>query len=620
MSSGRINVRKGTCPVAGCKKETSRLDRHLMTHTELNKTVRRNALEACKRQKILGDLASLRASNPEEPMVSTLDIDEAQDVSDVPPVPEEEVEECSNPGCKAQKKKLQDEVADLSKQIDTLTEALRDVSRKYRLLRKRSLPTPSGQVARVTRTLLSAISSPEEKEGPEQSVAEPEEQEEEGPGPSKKTRTTTMAHPFPDHVPALNQLMEEIQGHWEGVDPTPKLRNNVSSKVFRIKNFLAHMSAGQTNLASFVFLDNRAKIRSWLSFLRQCQISEPTIHHYLKNVLQFLQYIKETPPPTCRLSRVALIGIRRELQNLMRPVRRSVAVHEVAVKQAKEGRLIPKATLRACREAAKKKIPEILDLLESGAERKTQWSFYGHLTAYWASIYGHRCGVFQNLTIQEVEDAHKTGSEGHFVINISAHKTNQAFGAAQLALDKEEYGWLEKFLSLRSTLLGGKDATYFFFTSKAGSCKNLNQYFQEAWASMGLQGTPTFTDVRTSIATHAKNTHCPDDRRKVAQFMCHDTATADRFYALNLNAKQAAEHRRLFETAVAGDEAEPAESTKQATRPKRKSATPQKRPALTSPSASPSTSASSPHASPSQELEVKESTSVSIANLFSGID
>ncbi|KAL0173549.1 hypothetical protein M9458_029517, partial [Cirrhinus mrigala] len=43
----------------------------------------------------------------------------------------------------------------------------------------------------------------------------------------------------------------------------------------------------------------------------------------------------------------------------------------------------------------------------------------------------------------------------------------------------------------------------------------------------------------------AKNTHCPDDRRKVAQFMCHDTATADRFYALNLNAKQAAEHRRL---------------------------------------------------------------------------
>ncbi len=145
--------------------------------------------------------------------------------------------------------------------------------------------------------------------------------------------------------------------------------------------------------------------------------------------------------------------------------------------------------------------------------------------------------MFQNLTIKEVDDARKTASEGHFVINvsgslsvclslsfslsvwlykkkkkhlccfslflqISAHKTNQAFGAAQLALDQEEYGWLEEFLSLRSTLVGGKDAKYFFYTSKTSSCKNLNQYFQEAWASMGLAGTPTFTDVRTAIATH----------------------------------------------------------------------------------------------------------------------
>lgn len=87
-------------------------------------------------------------------------------------------------------------------------------------------------------------------------------------------------------------------------------------------------------------------------------------------------------------------------------------------------------------------------------------------------------------------------------LQISAHKTNQAFGAAQLAMDAEEYGWLEEFLSMRSTLVGGKDAHYFFFTSKPSSCKNLNQYFQEAWAGMGLPGTPTFTDVRTSIATH----------------------------------------------------------------------------------------------------------------------
>lgn len=101
-------------------------------------------------------------------------------------------------------------------------------------------------------------------------------------------------------------------------------------------------------------------MRSWLLFLRQAKISEPTIHHYLKNVAQFLQFVNETPPPTCRLSSVTLFGLRREIRSMIRPVRRSVAVHRVAVKQAKEGRLISKATLRACQEAAKKRIPEIL--------------------------------------------------------------------------------------------------------------------------------------------------------------------------------------------------------------------------------------------------------------------
>lgn len=147
---------------------------------------------------------------------------------------------------------------------------------------------------------------------------------------------------------------------------------------------------------------------------------------------------------------------------------------------------------------------------------------------------------------------------------------------------------------MRSILVGGKDAHYFFFTSKPSICKNLNQYFQEAWAGMGLPGTPTFTDVRNSIATHvsipvlfsgvcvcllltfhqcfslsiqAKNTHCPDDWYKVAKFMCYDTSTADRFYALNLNAKQTAEHRRLFEIAVRGEETTPVKKVETRKRP-----------------------------------------------------
>lgn len=122
---------------------------------------------------------------------------------------------------------------------------------------------------------------------------------------------------------------------------------------------------------------------------------------------------------------------------------------------------------------------------------------------------------------------------------------------------------------------------------------------------MGLPGTPTFTDVRTAIATHAKNTHCPEDRHKVAQFMCHTTTTADRFYALNLNAKQAAEHRRLFDTAVVGEEAEEAEeadSPRQQGAKKRKVTKPHKMPAEEkSPSTSPMLSNSPPDAEEGQK-------------------
>lgn len=210
-----------------------------------------------------------------------------------------------------------------------------------------------------------------------------------------------------------DQVIEEFRGHHEGTDPSPKLINNVSSKIFRIKNFVAYLSAGQTDLASMTFINNAAKMQSWILFLRQAKISEPKIHPYLKNVARFLQFVNETPPPTCRLSCFALFGLRREIRSMIHPVRRSMAVHQVAVKQAKEGHLISKATLRACQEAAKKRIPEILSkfssplachslashvplnaslffcayCLKTAVEKKDQWSFYGHLTAYWASIY-----------------------------------------------------------------------------------------------------------------------------------------------------------------------------------------------------------------------------------------
>lgn len=141
-----------------------------------------------------------------------------------------------------------------------------------------------------------------------------------------------------------DKLLEEYRRHQEGVDPGPKLQNNVSSKVYRIKKFLGYMSEGKTNLGRLIFLNNTGRIRSWLGTLRKARITETTIHHYMKNLAQFLDYLAETPPPTCRLSKVVMVAIRREVRAMMKSMRRKMVMHQVAVKTAKEGKLIPKSS------------------------------------------------------------------------------------------------------------------------------------------------------------------------------------------------------------------------------------------------------------------------------------
>ncbi|XP_039524694.1 cilia- and flagella-associated protein 251-like [Pimephales promelas] len=57
-----------------------------------------------------------------------------------------------------------------------------------------------------------------------------------------------------------------------------------------------------------------------------------------------------------------------------------------------------------------------------------------------------------------------------------------------------------------------------------------------------------------SLSSQIKFTHSNDDRVKLSKFMCHDTRTADKFYMANLTPQQAMEHRRLFDTALEGEE------------------------------------------------------------------
>ncbi|XP_073781499.1 uncharacterized protein isoform X3 [Danio rerio] len=492
----------------GLSQDASPLGQALKAAREALALGRKEAMGRVKRRKVARELQWLRSTQPAIPVVSQLaSSSEGERDSEGP----EAGRPCADRGCRRATERIQAQLTDLGKQVTKMRSTLLQITRLYRELRK-------GEGGRRRRKRVRRTRSPPAPPAPGRGAAG-------GPTPPEPPEAL---EPTAYHVPALNLLLGEFEGYQLGSEPTARLRNNVTSKLGRIKAFLGYMARGTAEPGNFLFLNQPARIRAWAALLGQTRMAEPTRQHYLKNVAQFLDYLSETPPAACQLSSTALVLIRREVRALIRGIRRRVVVHEVRTKQAKESRLIPKASLVRCHRTAGRKIPALLDSLESNPSTRQQWRFYGFLTGYLTSISGHRCGVFQNLTIQEVEEASRSPDESAYVINITTHKTNRAFGAAQLSLNREEYSWFRRFLALRAGLPGGSQATYFFFTSRASPCRTLNKYFQSAWLSMGLPGKPTFTDVRTAIATHAKNAHSSEDRRKVAQFMCHDTSTSDK--------------------------------------------------------------------------------------------
>ncbi|XP_035989478.1 uncharacterized protein LOC118561474 [Fundulus heteroclitus] len=88
------------------------------------------------------------------------------------------------------------------------------------------------------------------------------------------------------------------------------------------------------------------------------------------------------------------------------------------------------------------------------------------------------------------------------------------------------------------------------FTENFTKIEKLIVPMQAAWLNMGFPGRPTFTDFRTSIATYARNTLSPSARTNISKTMCHDTRTADKFYALHRTASELARIRQNFEAAV----------------------------------------------------------------------
>ncbi|XP_043997412.1 uncharacterized protein LOC122845270 [Gambusia affinis] len=197
------------------------------------------------------------------------------------------------------------------------------------------------------------------------------------------------------------------------------------------------------------------------------------------NVLEFLTYFRDTPPSSSRVPKKSLVAALRAVSTGLRQLSRHVLLRscrsEVQIQEVN-----PKADLSACRRKHRRS-SQILEAFNERPTHPNMRRFYGYLSAYLSSIYGHRTGVLTNMKVAELDEARedaKSGTSG-FVINVKDHKTNKSFGPAQLYLTMGEFAWLELWSELRGKLNPSTDLL--LFNENGQKINNMQQHLQNAW-------------------------------------------------------------------------------------------------------------------------------------------
>ncbi|XP_034055541.1 uncharacterized protein LOC117548991 [Gymnodraco acuticeps] len=527
IANGRINIRCHACIIVGCEYHGTRLDRHLIKdHRELSPEEVRVALRKIKKKVAMDKLQALRQSIPAIEMRTAVDdvFDTDEDVLGHPPALSPHTV-CENQYCR-----------ETSAERDILLNEVRTL--RYKLQKQLNTNQPRAEthtefIEDESVAVASCSTTTAEQSVPPHF----------SPGSSGKGRGNTMRK---IKLPGLMEEYIKAYGeHLNGIDPTPKQRENTISRVSRIKTFILYMIHDRTLMCNWLFLRDVKRIRSWPQSLMDSGKKVTTAAFYLKNVAHFVNYMCDAPCPWTRINRQDLRYITQEVKSGLRSLKRKVVVHQMAVKRNKIDNLPCQADLLSCMTAAKRRIPELLEQMAINPTNATRYLLYGYITLNWSCLYGHRPGVYANLTNAEFIDAGKRGNEYGYLIHVKEHKTANAFGEAQLHLSKQEFDWMKRWMEIKQTL-PCRHSQFFLFTEGRGPSQNLSRDLRMAWKDVGLQGTITFTELRTALADNAKKFHEPVNRKKLSDFMCHNTHTADRFYAFMPDIKEAAEIRNMF--------------------------------------------------------------------------
>ncbi|XP_045076387.1 uncharacterized protein LOC123490410 [Coregonus clupeaformis] len=276
---GRVNIRQERCPVTGCSTHVSRLDRHMDSHTELNRAQRRRALEEVKRRLTMERLAALKASVPAIPVATDFDIvetarQEEEEDNFLDTFAEEEEEEgCTYDYCHCQAPLLR-----LQKAVKERDEALTKKSETFQSIREDNLKLIS-ELHRVRKRYqllkrqmgILRVSPAKERSAKrslsfqaEADTAQEELQLDQVTGSGDQTEEATASGSgskliFPGS--AISVFLEGFRKTCEGPNPNYKLRENCAGKIKRVTQFLNYMAKDETYQSNLIFLTNHDKIR-----------------------------------------------------------------------------------------------------------------------------------------------------------------------------------------------------------------------------------------------------------------------------------------------------------------------------------------------------------------------
>ncbi|XP_070402703.1 uncharacterized protein [Nothobranchius furzeri] len=211
LAMERTLIPPGPCPIANCVPHLRHLEKHLDTHKELTQRGRREEKLTLKRKVALQLLKELRATGPQPPMFSTLDLDGDPAAG--------EGNTSANSACRTR-------VMYLTNEVYRLQGALADAKRELQQLRLQQPPEPQAQ------PLEPQAQPPEPQAQPLEPQAQPSEPQRSPQQPEVDTRGTKLKLTF-------SSASEELT---ETEAPVPKKKNK-SEKSKRTKKAISPHTA-----------------------------------------------------------------------------------------------------------------------------------------------------------------------------------------------------------------------------------------------------------------------------------------------------------------------------------------------------------------------------------------